>query len=100
MIQSYRNTDPPTSAMAGHDVETAGQARRQRTMCLATVVQTPGQTAREIEDQLGIKAHKRLPELRHCGLVRNGPSRRCAVTGKLAMTWHPHITNPPAGAVA
>jgi hypothetical protein len=64
-------------------------------MCLETVIQTPGLTAREIEDRLGIKAHKRLPELRRAGMVRNGRSRICRVSGRQALTWQPihHKTN-------
>jgi hypothetical protein len=100
VIQNFRNSDPPTSALAGQEVETRGLARRHRTMCLDHILKTPGQTAREIEDELGIKAHKRLPELRRGGLVRNGKPRPCSVSGRLALTWHPHIINPQPGAVA
>ena len=88
MIRNYRSNDPPTSALAGQDMETGGAAKQQRAMCLAAVTQTPGLTAREIEDRIGIKAHKRLPELRADGLVCNGPSRACGVSGRQAMTWH------------
>lgn len=89
MIRNYRNNDPPTSALAGRDIETCGSAKQQRTMCLDVVTRTPGLTAREIEDRLGIKAHKRLPELRTDGLICNGPPRVCGVSGRQAMTWHP-----------
>ena len=91
MTQNYRNNDPPTSALAGRDVEAGGSARQHRTMCFDAVMQTPGLTAREIEDGLGIKAHKRLPELRRAGMVRNGRSRICTVGGRLAMTWQPNV---------
>ena len=100
MNQNYRNADPPTSAMAGRDTEANGSAQRHRAMCFDTVMQTPGLTAREIEDRLGIKAHKRLPELRRAGMVRNGQARTCTVSGRLALTWHPNVGNPRAGDVA
>jgi hypothetical protein len=60
-----------------------------RGLCLQSVLDTPGLTAREIDDRTGIKAHKRLPELREAGLIANGPSRRCRVTNRRAMTWLP-----------
>jgi len=88
MRQNYRNTDPATSALAGRDMEQSGTARQQRAMCLAAVTETPGLTAREIEARLGIKAHKRLPELRADGLVANGETRTCTVSGRQAMTWN------------
>lgn len=89
MNYNHRNTDPSTSALAGREIEASGSARRHREMCFDAVTQMPGLTAREIEDQLGIKAHKRLPELREANLVRNGPARTCTVSGRQALTWLP-----------
>ena len=88
MIQNYRKSDPPTSALASRQLETGGSAKDQRAMCLAAVARTPGATAREIEGRIGIKAHKRLPELRADGLICNGRTRACTVSGRQAMTWH------------
>jgi len=62
-------------------MEASGIASQQRLQCLDAVAHTPGATAREIEQRIGIKAHKRLPELRRSGAVRNGKSRICKVTG-------------------
>ena len=81
--------NPRTDKPFGKD--TSGSARRHRTMCFDAVAQTPGLAAREIENRLGIKAHKRLPELRRAGMVRSGRSRTCTVSGRLAMTWQPNI---------
>jgi hypothetical protein len=89
MSHNYRSNDPPTSAIAGREIEVSGSARRHRAMCFDAVTRMPGLTAREIEDQLGIKAHKRLPELRHANLVRNGPVRTCEISGRQALTWLP-----------
>lgn len=89
MIRNYRKCDPPTSALAGRHAQTCGCAKRHRDLCLAVVKRQPGLTAREIEARIGIKAHKRLPELRADKLVRNGRPRICTVSGRLAMTWHP-----------
>ena len=89
MTPNHRNNDPPTSAMAGRDMESSGLARMQRGRCLRAVIETPGLTAREIEDRTEVKAHKRLPELRQSGLVVNGPARVCRISGRRAMTWLP-----------
>ncbi|MFA7235761.1 MAG: helix-turn-helix domain-containing protein [Phycisphaeraceae bacterium] len=89
MTQNFRNTDPPTSVIAGHSMEVIGAAQCQRDRCLAAVKTEPGLTAREIEQRTGIKAHKRLPELRERGLAHNGITRLCQVSGRMAMTWHP-----------
>lgn len=89
MTPNYRSNDPPTSALAGQTIEASGTARQQRRQCLEAVAAMPGLTAREIEAHIGIKAHKRLPELRAAGLIRNGPARTCSVSGRLALTWDP-----------
>jgi hypothetical protein len=87
--RNYRKSDPLSSMLAGRNVEMGGAARRHRALCLHAVRRTPGLTSRELEERLGIKAHKRLPELRQAGCVRNGRPRICTVSGRLAMTWHP-----------
>lgn len=89
MIRNYRRCDPPTSALAGRHVRACGCAKRHRDLCLTVVKRQPGLTAREIEARIGIKAHKRLPELRADKLVHNGPYRACTVSGRQAMTWLP-----------
>ena len=92
-MQNHRTDDPPTSSLAGKQIESSGIAQMQRNRCLEAVTEIPGLTAREIEDLIDIKAHKRLPELRHCGFVVNGPARHCQITGRRAMTWLPINTN-------
>lgn len=87
MIHNRRRCSPPTSALAERHVQACGCAKRHRELCLAVVTRLPGLTAREIEARIGIKAHKRLPELRADKLVRNGPARACTISGRQAMTW-------------
>jgi len=87
IICNHRSCDPPSSALAGRHITLSGLAQRQRDLCLAAVRADPGLTAREIEARIGIKAHKRLPELRADGQVRNGPPRPCIVSCRMAMTW-------------
>lgn len=91
MKQNYRSNGPPTSARAGRTIEASGTARQQRTRCLDAVLEAPGLTAQEIEARIGIKAHKRLPELREAGDVYNGSPRTCTVTGRQALTWEPAL---------
>ena len=65
----------------------------QRAKVFELVRAFPYRTARELsrkvtEDVLPHDAiHKRLPELRAQGRVKNHMTRHCAVTGKKAMTW-------------
>jgi len=104
MNHNYRHNDPFTSVLAGRAVEVSGSGRHHRALCLHAVSRTPGLTAREIEARLGIKAHKRLPELRRLELVHNGPARFCTVSGKQALTWLPgrstQSSTPCTGACA
>ena len=85
--QNYRNEDHITSKLAGEQMEASGESKRLAKICLRIVRENPGNTAREIEGITGIKAHKRLPELRRKGLVINGEDRRCRISGRPAMTW-------------
>ncbi len=84
-----RHTDPSTSHEAGRELVRTGRASAQRERCLTAVLRNPGRTAREIEDAIGIKAHKRLPELRDYGLVASRSPRKCRSSGSRAMTWWP-----------
>lgn len=92
---NHRNNDPPTSHLAGRYIESSGLAGAHRRQCMETLVATPGLTAQEVEARTGIKAHKRLPELRSQNLVANGLERVCSVSGRRAMTWYPLCENVP-----
>lgn len=75
------------------DISSVSNRDAQRAKVLALVRAFPYRTARELsrkvnDDVLTHDAiHKRLPELRNAGRVRNHMIRHCAVTGKKAMTW-------------
>ena len=87
-----RRTDPITSRQAACETEKSGRAASQRAICLAQVFAHPGQTAAEIALACGLERHvpsRRLPELRDQGMIVNGESRICAVTGRASMTWLP-----------
>ena len=95
-MQNHRTDDPLTSVLAGSQIDSSGVAQMQRNRCLEAVTALPGLTAREIEDLIDIKAHKRLPELRQSGFITNGPARHCQITGRRAMTWFPINANTGA----
>lgn len=84
-----RAHDPATSHEAADKVEREGVAGAQRRRCLDLVRARPGMTAGEIQAELGFLAHKRLPELRQDGLIRNGEPRICSVNGTKQLTWWP-----------
>jgi len=87
-----RKTDPATSHLAASEGEASGRAHAQRQLCLAEVLKNPGKTAAEIAVATGLERHapsRRLPELREAGLVTNGRSRICCITGRLSITWFP-----------
>ena len=85
-----RTTDPVTSHLSAASAESSGRPAMHREVCLAAVKAVSGMTAAEIASYLGIERHvpsRRLPELRRAGLVHNGDSRVCDVTGDQSMTW-------------
>ncbi len=85
-----RRTEPITSDKTARQAEKRGHAASQQVICLAQVNTHPGQTAAEIAINAGLERHvpsRRLPKLRHRGLVVNGKPRTCAVTGRTSMTW-------------
>ena len=63
-----------------------------RQLCFNQVIKEPGLTAAEIASAVGLERHepsRRIPELRHSGLVYNGGVRICTIQGIKSMTWLP-----------
>jgi hypothetical protein len=82
--------DVDTSAKALKEIKADGTLGKLQQAVLSYVRRFPGKTAHELDDMGGTQDyHKRLPELRAKGLVKNGDKRNCRLTGKLAQTWWP-----------
>lgn len=84
-----RANDPATSKLAAHDIQQhLGELQR---LALDAVAMWPRCTSTELARHLNRGdprvLNRRLPELREAGLVRDGPARKCSVTGRMATTW-------------
>lgn len=82
--------DPITSHLAAEAVTQSGLRDRQALQVLEAVRRFPGKTSRELAAASGLDRHmcgRRLGELRSSGLVRNGETRVCAVSGMKSLTW-------------
>ena len=90
-----RVSDPMTSHLAAAEHELSGKAATHRELCLKAVRKYPGLTSFEIDNALGVNevAHRRLPELRKMGLIKNGLARKCRIKNTMCMTWWPYETN-------
>jgi len=86
-----RNTDPVTSHLAALEVTQDGTRAKQQRAVLTALKSHPGHTSMELSQFSGVLSRydfaRRLPELEDAGLVMKGPKRRCALTGKQAVTW-------------
>jgi hypothetical protein len=61
------------------------------------VATTPGMTGAELSANIGQPgAYRRLSEVKRLGLVKKGPRRKCAMSGKTADTWFPCDETPEA----
>lgn len=90
-IPMFSRTDPRTSRLAAEKMTESGAAELQRNKCLERIRLEPGLTAAELAKNIGLERHapsRRLPELREMGLVRNGETRVCSVTGNRSITWY------------
>lgn len=87
-----RTSDPVTSHDAAAQVTDGGERQRMMRVAADGLLLWPGLTAKELEAKLGYSdgaIRKRLNDLRLKGEAHTGPARKCTLTGKLAMTWHP-----------
>jgi hypothetical protein len=89
-IHLARNSDPETSHEAARRIIATGDHEQQKMAVLAAVQTWPGRTARELARHTGIAheiVHKRCPDLRKAGLIENGPTRLCEISGHSCQTW-------------
>jgi len=92
MTSLIENAEPTALPEIAEEVGSGNRVASQRHRCLLEVWKRPGRTAAEVARAAGLRRHapsRRLPDLRRCGLVRNGHRRTCAVTGHPGMTWFP-----------
>ena len=86
-----RHDDPLSSKLAAADVERDGTRRHQIEAITAIVRLHPGHTSMELSRLTGLDRYliaRRLPEAEALNLVwREAKLKRCAISGKLALTW-------------
>jgi hypothetical protein len=83
-----RNSDSWTSHAAARAFVASGKRDGQcATILRAMLHGEEGHTAAELEQLLGIKAHRRMSSLERQGLVVRGLVRGCRVSGMRAVTW-------------
>lgn len=79
-----------TSWLCLKEIEARGLLSHQRLTVYRALIEHGPMTGAELDQRLsGSRGHlhKRLPELARVGLVVEKPSRRCTVTGHLAIEW-------------
>lgn len=87
-----RATDPVTSHLAAAEVEGSGARDAQQRQAARAVRDFPGHTSHELAQASGMDRYalaRRLGEVEARGLIRRGDLRRCAVSGRLVLTWWP-----------
>jgi hypothetical protein len=83
-----RHSDPHTSREAAGEVRLTVQM--QETFAALRAWRGAPPTSHELAGTnltLRYRYARRLADLREVGMVANGPARRCAVTGRSALTW-------------
>lgn len=87
-----RTTDPLSSHLAAGEIEGSGRRASQQVEALAAVRKHSGSTSHELAEATGLDRYalaRRLGEVEERGLIRRGDFRRCAVSGRLVLTWWP-----------
>ena len=90
--------DPVTSHEAEAEVTRGGKRRTHAEMVLAAVTEHPGETALFYGSLTGlghIEAQRRLSDLTHKGLVRQGEP--VTANRRRYVTWHPVLDEPSQG---
>lgn len=98
-----RKTDPVSSKLAAATQVATGVRGKNKAAILSYLYQTATFGGKRTTYQSGYEltahevalhgkfdhptVHKRLPDLRADGLVKNGPMRTCSVTRRPALTW-------------
>ncbi|HDZ14870.1 hypothetical protein LCGC14_1109560 [marine sediment metagenome] len=80
-----RRTDPLSSKQAEKEINGNGLRNRQQEVVFQAVRKYPNHTSKELCAITGIDRHvvaRRLPEL-----FKRGPSRKCNIGNRLAVTW-------------
>lgn len=89
-IPAARNTDPHTSHAADEFMTASGRRAAQQQMTVKAVECYPGLTSLELSDKTSMDRYvlaRRLPECERDFAVKRGPSRRCTISGRDAVTW-------------
>lgn len=97
-----RSGDPATSHLAAEQIANDGTLGRRLQQALDAVTAHPGLTDNELEVTCGGfngSIRKRNNDLRHLGILRNGPDRKCTVTERMAQTWYVVVTVPTKNGV-
>lgn len=87
-----RNTDPRSSHLAAAEVTVTGRRHDHQQIVTAAVHAHPGLTSAELTKYTGLERHevaRRLPDAAVAGKVVRGAERRCANSGRIAVTWWP-----------
>lgn len=87
-----RNTDPQTSHEAAEHMTVSGKRAAQQELTAKAVESYPGLTSLELARRCKMDRYmlaRRLSECEAEKMVRRGATRRCAVSGRTAITWHP-----------
>lgn len=90
-----RRSDPDTSHEAARRVTRSGTRADHLSRVVAAVKAHAGKTSAELALLTGLERHeaaRRTSDGEREGLLRKGPARKCSVSGRAAVTWHPALT--------
>ena len=89
MLETHaRKTDPTSSFIAARD--NASRRQSQIHEVVSALIIFNGSTSAELAANSQIERYtvaRRLPDAESKGLVKRGEPRKCAISGKCAVTW-------------